>query len=335
MRIIVLILTLAAAPSIYGSALFDDDSLLEIKLKGPLTTAIADKRNRGEYPFELSVDGEVIPVEVRIRGNSRVRLCRFPPLRLNFPNSALKGTPFDGEDKLKLVTHCRNGNPRSQDAVLNEFAAYRVFNQISELSYRVRLLKIQYEDTDGRQRNLEDPHYGLLIESDEGLAKRMDGRIADVDSVIFSRLDSSQVGKLTVFQYLIGNKDWSFVTADTDDTCCHNLDLFDLGGALVPIPYDFDLAAITRANYRSGLNVNLSKRREYSGYCRTSSDTLDRAIGDVRQLEDEIIDTVRSLPVVSRESRERRVSFVAEYFAEAADKPGLLAKFDRDCIGSR
>ena len=156
-------------------------------MSGPLATVIKEKRTREEHSFTFTVGGTSYDAAVRVRGNSRAAICSFPPLRLNFRRSALTGTLLAGEDKLKLVTHCRPGSDRALDAVLNEFTAYRIFNLISDASYRVRLLKIHYHDTDGKQRGLAEAHYGFLIESSEGLAKRLGGSVADVHGDSFQR----------------------------------------------------------------------------------------------------------------------------------------------------
>ena len=328
-----LILVVLMTSPTFGSPLFDDNSILEVTISGPLSTLLKHKRNREEYPFSLTVDDASIDVAVRIRGNSRVVVCQFPPLRLNFTASGPDGTALAGEDKLKLVTHCQNGSEKSQNSVLNEFTAYRIFNLISDRSYRVRLLRIRYEDTDGKQRKLEEPHYGFLIESDEGLARRLGGTIAKVEAIRFSSLDMQQTARLNIFQYLIGNKDWSFVTSDNDNACCHNIDLLDIDNSLLPIPYDFDLAALTRAKYRSEERLNQSIRREYFGYCRTPPDMLDQAIDYIQPLKDEILNTALRVPASDNDSRERRATFISAYFEEALGKASLLAKFDRDCIG--
>ena len=333
LRKFALILAMFTTSPTFGSPLFDDDSILEVTMIGPLSTLIKQKPNREEYPFTLIVDGASVDVAVRIRGNSRLTICRFPPLRLNFTTSGPDGTPLAGEDKLKLVTHCRNGNEKSQDSVLNEFTAYRFFNLISDRSYRVRLLSIRYEDTDGKQRKLEEPHYGFLIESDESLARRLGGTVANVESIRFSDLDIQQTARLNVFQYLIGNKDWSLVASDNDDTCCHNIDLLDVDSTLVTIPYDFDLAALTRANYRARDELNQSTRRKYNGYCKTPADMLDQAIDHIQPLRDEILATALDVPALVNDTRERRATFAAAYFEEAVSKTALLAKFERTCIG--
>lgn len=333
LRQFILIIALLTTPPASGSALFDDDSILEVTLKGPLSTLIEDKRNREENPFTLVVDGASLNVAVRVRGNSRVSTCRFPPLRLNFTASGLDETPFAGEDKLKLVTHCQNGSNDAQDSVLNEFIAYRIFNLISDRSYRVRLLRVRYQDSDGKQRKLEEPHYGFLVESDESLARRHGGAVAKVEAILFSKLDIEQTARLNVFQYLIGNRDWSFVTADSDDACCHNIDLLEIESALVPVPYDFDLAALTGAKYRARRELNQSNKREYSGYCRTPRDMLDQAIDHIQLLRDDILSAAMHAPTLDDNTQERRAKFIAGYFEEAAEKAALLSRFERNCIG--
>ncbi len=93
LRKVVLFLALLTTSPAFGSPLFDDHSILEVTMSGPLTTLIKQKRNREEYPFTLAIDGASVDVAVRIRGNSRVVVCRFPPLRLNFTASGPDRTP--------------------------------------------------------------------------------------------------------------------------------------------------------------------------------------------------------------------------------------------------
>ena len=330
-KLLILFTGLAALPAA-ASSLFDENSIVEITLRGPLSSVIADKRNREERPFTLSLGGETFNVRVRIRGNSRVQACAFPPLRLNFKKGELKGTTLEGEDKLKLVTHCRNGSERFQDSLLNEYAAYRAFEAMSSFSYRVRLLKVYYEDTDGKQSKLDDPQFGFLIESHEGLAGRLGGQVAKLEAILFSELHADQAARMSLFQYFIGNTDWSFVTADSDDTCCHNINLLRIDGRLVPVPYDFDLAAITRANYRMRNRMNVSTRRRYSGYCRLSVENLRLAIDDALSRKDEIMAVLNDVPALDERFRTHRLSFAADFFEEAADSDRLLAKFEKTCI---
>jgi len=332
MRKVLVCLLILVTPLAGASSLFEDDSILEIALSGPLSTLIEEKRDPREYPFTLTVGGVSRDVAVRVRGKSRVVVCPFPPLRLDFDDAEPSGTVFAEEGELKLVTHCRNDNSDSQASILNEFTAYRIFNLISNVSYRVRLMRIRYEDSDGKQKKLDAPHYGYLIESDKGLADRLDAKVVKLEAVSFGDLDMQQTARLNIFHYLIGNKDWSFVTADLDDICCHNIDLLEIDGNLLPVPYDFDLAALTRANYSSRVRLEKPTRREYNGYCRTTPESIDAAIDEVHLLNNQIMMAVADIPVLNEKTQARRETFAADFFEEAADKESLLAKIQKDCV---
>lgn len=324
-----------------ASPLFDDDSILEISLSGPLGTIRKQRQDdvRIEHPFELGVAGMDIPVMVRIRGQSRTQLCTFPPLRLRFHDPKTEETPFLGQSKLKLVTHCRNDKEHFENNTLDEYAAYRIFNLISEASYRVRLLRITYHDTDGRHRDLDRPYYGFVIESDEELAARLGGSVAEIPGVAYSRLNEQQTARINVFQYLIANADWSMVTAAGQEECCHNVDLVEAGSELYPVPYDFDLAGIVNASYAKpppGIRARSVETRVYRGYCLSPIDAVATALDEIVQLRDEIVSLAAAVPSIGRADAAERAEFVDDLLAEAANDPEKLIKeFDRDCIGKR
>ena len=56
---------------------------------------------------------------------------------------------FAGQRQLKLVTHCR-ASEGFQQYVLMEYATYRLYNQLTPMSFRARLAKIDYVAADGR-----------------------------------------------------------------------------------------------------------------------------------------------------------------------------------------
>jgi len=329
-------LTLLASTAVSGSPLFEDDSIIEIRLSGPLTTLIKNKQDRDQHPFVLNIDDTDIDVKVRIRGNSRVEVCRFPPLRLNFSRRGTKNTVFAGQDKLKLVTHCRSDNMRSANNVLDEYLAYRLFNLMSEASFRVRLFRITYEDTDGKLKGLDRAYYGFVIESDQELAARLDGKPAKISGVHYSRLDDNQTALTYVFQYLIGNTDWSLVTATTSKTCCHNLSLIDVGKTLYTLPYDFDLSGLVNATYAkpdASARISRVTQRIYRGYCKSPIQSIETALQTVRTLRDDILATAQAVPALDTKYTEWRVTFLERFFAAAESEEKLLRQFDRQCLG--
>ncbi len=120
-----------------------------------------EENDRKELPFVLRTNDVEHSIKVRIRGKSCRRVCTFLPLRINFAVDGTAQSIFEGQDKLKLVTHCREYNSAQLDT-LEEYAAYRIFNLISDVSYKVRLLHITYTDTDGRLKENTFDRYGFL-----------------------------------------------------------------------------------------------------------------------------------------------------------------------------
>ncbi len=331
-RLISLIL-LAHVSQVGASSLFEDNTVIVVSLTGPLGSLFEEANDRRELPFTLRANGVEHSIKVQVRGKSRRHVCSFPPLRLNFAVDDTAQSIFSGESKLKLVTHCRDSKAAQLDT-LQEYAAYRIFNLISNFSYKVRLLHITYTDTDGRLNEDEFDRYGFLIESESGLADRIGGQPAHVSAVSLRTLDSQQAAAVFVFQYLIGNTDWSLVTADEDDTCCHNGDLFDVESVRYYVPYDFDLSGLVNARYARpdpSLRISRVTQREYRGFC-ISTDALKGALGIINSRRTDILDSINQLPDVSPKDIEATTKYLEKFFARASDEDKIMQLFERRCL---
>jgi len=316
-----------------ASPLFEDTAVLEVKLTGPLSSMFEEEDDRTEFPFMLSADGTEHSIEVRLRGKSRRRVCSFPPLRLNFSADATAQSIFADQDKLKLVTHCR-GRQSAQVDTLQEYAAYRIFNLISDVSYRVRLLHITYTDTDGRLKENEFDRYGFVIESASALAERVGGQPAHVEGVTLSSLNSDQTASVFIFQYLIGNTDWSLVTADEDDRCCHNGDLVDIGSVRHYVPYDFDLSGLVNAGYArpdSSLGISKVTQRQYRGFC-ISTEALKDALSNIMARRSDIMSVIDDLPGLSPKETKTTAKYIDQFFVRASKTGKILKQFERKCL---
>lgn len=316
-----------------ASSLFEENTVIKVNLVGPLSSLFEAADESEELPFLLRANGVEHSIKVRVRGKSRRRVCNFPPLRLNFADDDTAQTIFAGQDKLKLITHCFESNSAQTD-ILQEYAAYRIFNLLSEVGYRVRLLYITYSDTDGRLKENALDRYGVLIESSSELADRVGGQQAYVSGVSLRSLDSQQAATVYVFQYLIGNTDWSLVTADEDDVCCHNGDLFDIGSARYYVPYDFDLSGLVNARYARpdpSLRISRVTKRLYRGYC-ISTDALKHAIDTIKARRGDILDVINQLPGLSQRDTESTIKYLERFFTQASDEEEIVRSFERKCI---
>ena len=311
--------------------LFDSDQILDISLSGPLDTVIDHKKDEEAFPFILELDGSEHPVKVNVRGNSRKRVCKFPPLRLVFDGSASTESVFYGQDKLKLVTHC-NKSDKAQDNVLKEYAAYKFFTMLSGAAYRVRLLRINYIDTDNKRSTAK---LAFAIEPTGQLAARVGAEPVNVAGVSRTRLNDQQEARVYVFQYLIANTDWSMVSAEDDESCCHNGRLLAMNHELLYIPYDFDLAGLVNASYARPdptLNISRVTQRLYRGFC-LDGDVLAEAIQQVNAQQAEINGLLENLPFSSDRARKKARKFIEKYFEDAGKEAEMLKKFEKHCLG--
>lgn len=326
-----LIAILLAPVAAEGGDLFESHEPLEVVLAGPIDTLKDNRNDRTELPFQLEVYDFRHDIEVRVRGKSRLRVCRFVPMRLDFPGDVPDDSPFAGQDKIKLVTHCRD-NERSEADLLQEYLAYRIFAELTDVAFRVRLLRMTYVDTDEPGEPIR--RYAFLIESVEALAARVGGEPAELAGVSLAHLEDGHETLMYVFQYLIGNTDWSLVRSEGEEHCCHNGKLVDIDSELYYLPYDFDLSGLVDARYAHpdpSLRIRRVTTRRYRGFC-TDSAALSAALDIVVARRDAILEIVDTLPDPGERVIRPARRYLDEFFEEATDRERLLRNFERRCL---
>ncbi len=325
-------LTVLAFSSAAATPLFDNESVVDIELVGPIGTLIDGASTDPELPFTLRAEGVEHQIQVRLRGKSRLRVCSFPPLRLNFVASAVEDTVFEDQDKLKLVTHCRD-NERAEQDMLLEYAAYRIFNVISDTGYRVRQVRITYVDTSDEGATI-GPKHGFLIEPPDELGERIGAEEVELEGVARTGVEPVQAALVYIFHYLIGNTDWSLVTADGDDYCCHNLHLFRGEQGTYTVPYDLYLSGLVNARYAEpdpSLGITRVTRRLYRGYC-VSPDALASALDRIVELQEEILAVPAAVEGLSEQESERARDYLQQFFEQAENRDRMLSRFEQRCI---
>ena len=147
-----------------------------------------------------------IDIRVRTRGRYRLENCRFPPMRVNFPRNSMGGTVFDGQNGIKLVSHCRDRDDDEQN-VIEEYLVYRTYNLLTDESFRVRLARVTYADGEDD----DDPvvRYAFFIEEAEAMAERLGALFLEIPQASPRSFGSEQAVRFSVFQYMVGNTDWS------------------------------------------------------------------------------------------------------------------------------
>ena len=255
--------------------LFADDDVLDVRIEAPFRMLQVERPDEVEAPASFSFstgDGPatVFNINVRTRGNFRRdrKVCDFPPLRLNFKKSETKNTVFDKQDKLKLVTHCDTSSPRYEQTILSEYLAYRALNILTDNSFRVRLLRIRYVYTDA-DRELD--RFAILIEHNDRLEKRLGAKSVEIERANILDIRPNDLSLASVFQYFLGNTDYSPVATTPDEDCCHNQALLaSEDGLNYTIPFDFDLTGFVNAPHAVAnprFKLKSVRTRLYRGRC--------------------------------------------------------------------
>ena len=333
---IVLAIAASASAQQVEPALFATDEAIEVTLTADFSLLDDDRRESPERPAAVTVtngSGEEVTIEAQLRTRGLFRLdkanCTFPPLRLNLKKKQTAGTEFEGQDKLKIVAPCRPNRSSYEQLVLNEYLAYRAFAMITATSFDVRLARITYVDESGH----DDPFTRLafFIEDDDALAARvgMGSEVFDIPegkNLPHGIFDPVTSQTMAIFQYMIGNTDWS-------DVAGHNVEVLGIGGIALPVPYDFDFSGIVDATYSTpdpSLGIKRVRERMYRGWCRSGVDP-EPILERFRAAEPEIMALYREFPYLEDGERNRSVRYLEAFFEDIATAQRADRQFLRHC----
>ena len=319
--------------------LFASHLPLRVTIEAPLTTLMKDRPDEeyldGAFTF-TGDDGaeQTIDLKIRTRGNYRraEEHCDFAPIRLNFRKKQVADTKFAGQDKVKLVTHCQNNRSYYEQLVLREFLAYRIYQVMTNKSYGVRLMQVNYVDTEGAKPMTK---LAFAIEDDDDVAKRVGMKPVKIPGIRNEDLDRRQQSLVNVFEYMIGNTEYSLIKAEPDKDCCHNSDLMSATGEppFTPLPYDFDFAGLVNAPYAEPnprYDFQSVRYRLYRGLCR-NNELLPDTIQQYLDKKDAIYAIIDELDMLSTRSRWDVTSYLNAFYDLISTPKNVNARLIEKC----
>jgi hypothetical protein len=302
--------------------LFASDDPIDVTIDGPVRSIVRNaQRSTEAYPATLSAAGETIAIQLAARGKSRRRPenCQFPPLSVRFTGARSAESLFDKQGRIKLVTHCRDGD-RFEQNVLREYAAYRLYNVLTPESFKVRLARVRYLDDGGAVAT----KWGFFIEDADDAARRMGAKEVEGPDSDNAALVPTAAARYALFQYMIGNNDWDMTHGPAGDDCCHNSKLVgpatDARAGLTPVPYDFDYTGLVDAPYAvppESLPIRNVRTRYYRG-CAWRSDTL-AAIPALRAARPALLAELAAIPGLDERTAKAMASYLDDFFEDLAD----------------
>jgi hypothetical protein len=118
--------------------------------------------------------------------------------------------------------------------------------------------------------------------------------------------------KMAVFEYLIGNTDWSVQYQQNVKLIAK--DSFTLPS---PVPYDFDHAGIVRAPYAKPapeLELSSMQTRRYRGYCVADMNSFQEVFELYNQRKKEIYDLYTTSPLLDERYVKSTVKFLDQFY---------------------
>jgi hypothetical protein len=321
--------------------LFSTHDVIELTLHAPFKKVFRERSQDPEqFPATLSyadAPGAEVSVDLQINTRGRFRLqkrtCNFPPIRLDLPKGDVAETIFAGQNKLKLVTHCQSGRDQYEQYVFQEYLIYRMFNLFTDRSFRVRLARLTYIDTEEESDPLT--RVGFLIEDKDDMAARHGWEVLDIPVIPAEFFDPAPLAVVELFMYLIGNTDFSAFQAPEGETeCCHNTKVIGtMAGPVYSVPYDFDMSGLIDTRYSQvaeGLEIRSVRQRLYRGICRPR-EALMEAIQPYNEHRDAIYALWNGQEGLDPKVLEETIEYLDEFYEIINDDRKIEREIEDDC----
>jgi hypothetical protein len=239
---------------------------------------------------------------------------------------------FAGQDKIKLVTDCKKGSKKFQQVLLKEFLTYKILNLMSDQSFGARLLRVTYVDTDKKGKSHDS--YAFFIEEKKHIAERLGMEFIKIERTKYSALNPARSNFVNIYQYLIGNTDFSLIAGPDETDCCHNAVIYQKDtDPYISIPYDFDHAGIVDAPYAEPnpkFKISSVKKRVYRGRCANNAH-LDSSLQQFLGKRDEITQLIEGLEGFDARSIKTVLAYVDGFYKDISDPKSVQKKFIKKC----
>lgn len=309
--------------------LFGNDDILHFKLIGKLNNLFNDRnKNMSYHPmllqYKINDTSVSIRLMVKTRGNFRrnAENCKMPPLLLSFPRKEkIKGSAFENQKKLKLVVPCQG-----DEYVIREWLVYKLYNLLTEKSFKAKLVQVEFEDSINRSTKT---HYCMLLEDEKKLADRNKSFVWNKKMLSMKSVEKKEFIKMAVFQYMIGNTDWSV-------PYLQNIKLITNDSTKAPfaIPYDFDHAGIVDAPYAKPapeLEIFSIRQRIYRGFCENDKKSFAKTFELFNELKDDFYKVYTSCSLLNGKYIRATTKFLNDFYKVINSDKATDTEFGNPC----
>jgi hypothetical protein len=314
--------------------LFEDEAPLEITLQFDLGTYLRTKPKedymKGKITFHPgTADSLTRDIKLRTRGVFRNQECYFAPLELNFRNAEFGYSDLDSIRKIKMVSQCSSGSV-SEKYVLKEYLIYKMFSAMTDTSFRVRLLTVNYIDSENKKKPFTQ--YGFLIEPVDMLAARTNSIEIESQALNQKTIYPSIIDRIAIFNYMIGNFDWAVPNQ-------HNIKVFkplvfDSVYLAVAVPYDFDFTGLVDASYAIPddkiTGTTSIRERIFLGVCR-SREVYQKDLEEFLEKKEEFYGIINEFPYLDEKQKKDMIYYLETFYEQCTGKQKILSVFLNSC----
>ena len=329
----IVVAILSASPSGAAEPVFSGDTVLGITIHGDFyrLEKSPDSGSEVEGVIELA-EGTRIPAKISKYGISRLSVCQVAPLKLTLSREAAAGTPLADLQIVRFVPPCHFDDEYQEYAAL-EYLVYRSYQVLASPAVRVRPVDFVLRDID-RKRTFHKG-FGYLVEDLTHTADRTGFTWLDIQSPDPGDLDVAHLTTLVLFQYMVGNTDWSVVRGSRGERCCHNMAVFgaETEGSNTLVPFDFDQAGLVNAPYATvdeRLGIRRVTQRLYRGFC-WQNDQLPRAVEHFNSKRAEIEALFNRIDLPSPRARKHALKYLEAFYTTINDSRKLQKKILSQC----
>ncbi|MCU0377267.1 MAG: hypothetical protein MUC78_03320 [Bacteroidales bacterium] len=306
-------------------SLFDTDDILEVFLYLDLSTFLLKKDRAASFDGRMVIplsetDSLDKKVTVNYRGKSRYERCRYPPMRVTFKKPLYESSDSGKIKKIKLVNQCQ-ANPQHEEYIIREYLVYKLYSVLTDTSFRVRLLKVNFIDTKKERKPIV--HYGIFVEPEELLEKRTNSLEIKTKALTQEHMFPAMIDRLAVFNYMVSNWDWS--VPGQHNVMVLKSSRLDKAGLGIPVPFDFDLTGVVNADYAippPGIGIETNRDRMFTGICRTS-EVYREVLLMFLDRKDEFYSVINNYPYLSKADKKDITLFLDQFFVQLEKPRGL------------
>lgn len=288
----------------------DVKKLIKSKMEEKYQRAKLLAYHNGEFNREWSV-------KVKARGNMRKKLCKLPPLKIDFSKSTLSHLGFSQNDKLKVVLPCDDSD-QYQQGLYREYVTYKLYEKIDSLALRTRLTNFILK----QKKKVKYDFTGMVVEDEENYVLRTGNEMLGDEQVLSDAIEREQYLRMVFFQYMIRNTDWALFSK-------HNIEMIKCKDEVVAIPYDFDYAGIVDQDYADKTNdvpITEASPAYFKGK-NVTMEEVERMYAYYLILKQELYQVLKEADFLNDESLGHMQLYLDQFYLRLENKKDWRANF--------